>query len=157
MIKLAYAISFTELDTPRERRRQVFDENSLIMDLMPGELEFTIDGVDLAWKGIVPLLDVARQLIFATERLSLTSPEQKAELLDYHEVIRLRLLDVEMVEVYSGYTRGTASCCLREFRESVLRFGKSVLRDVFKYYPRANSSNELTLFLPSSLSVAVLE
>lgn len=155
MITLGYVPSSAELHTPRERQRRVFDENAVVMDLMPGEFEFTIDGLDFAWKGIVPLLDVARQLIFAAERLSSTSSQQNAGILDYHEVLRIRLLEGDFIELYSKYTRGTASCCLHEFREVVLRFGKSVLRDVFQYYPRAKGSNELLSCLPAALSVAL--
>jgi hypothetical protein len=149
MIELSF-----ELYVPCNERqvpgRQDFSDEAIRTYFLYGELTFTVNGVDLAWKGVVPILDVARQLFWAVDRLSAQKSEQVVELLDYYEVIRLNLAR-SSVSLSSGYTRGIAQCELEELRKSTRDFAMKALHTCVERFPEAATSSELRENFPLHL------
>lgn len=140
MIELDFQLTVSSME-PQTRGIQRFSDKSIRMNLLYGELTFIVNAVDLAWKGVVSIIDVARQLYWAVDRLRTQQPEQTVELLDDHSVIRLSLQG-SCVALYSEYTRGRTVCELVELRESAYQFGMKALRTCFELFFEAATSRE---------------
>jgi hypothetical protein len=149
MIELSFELYLPSNEREAEGR-QSFSDKAIYTNLLYGELTFTVNGVNLAWKGVVPILDVARQLFWAVDRLSARKPEQVVQLLDYYEVIRLKLVG-SYISLNSEYTHGIAQCEFDELRKSIYDFGMKALHACIDRFPEAATSPELRENFPFRL------
>lgn len=153
MITFDYSLQVTQIDA-RRKRVQDFSKGLMASELMLGELTLVVGGVDLAWRGSVPLLDVVREIFWALNHLTEAAPSQVAQLLDYSE--RLVLIQPgSSLELYSEYTEGRAFCDMGKFRARATDFGVRVLRDFYERYPQAAGNDEVRRFVPIELLALV--